>query len=482
MPTRLFRLLATGLDLLRRRRLILALDVRVLDGQAPNVEVVADGDNDVNDEAAVDANRHAEHAEHEGDLVHAVAERRGPPDAGDGAVLEEDGAERVDDAERERDHEHVPVGEVELDEVGRDHLADAVGVDEAAEEGEGHQVAVQDVGLQREVRHDEAPGDEEGAQADEGVAAAVAAGAAGLDHVARRLERVEDQHDAALDHVPVGEVEVVDKVGEERQLRDAERGEQRLLPEVGAADEAREGVDAHEDEDALDGPVDDAERQRLGVVLVPGLDVKGHEAGEEGRDRLPRLAHVLGAGEDEDLEGRVAGVDTVIEELAEGPGLAGSATVRHTSLWSVTCPHLVPSCGEAAPVKGDVRLGAVNGVECLVEEETDGPAEVDPWWAVLVERRIVPEQGQQVGDDKGEARQGDEVWRHALGEALDDDIVVEGLEDVLGRQRVVDAGIPVLLEVWQLFLPYVDHDGGVCGFVGMIAIAAVESRNDSAWR
>ena len=132
-------------------------------------------------------------------------------------------------------------------------------------------------------------------------------------------------------------------------------------------------------------------------------------------------------------------------------------------------PPSRPSCGEAESVKGDIRLGAVNGVECLIEEEANGPGVVHPWWAVLVKRRVIPEQRQQVGDDEGETGKSDEVWRHALREALDDDIVIEGLEDVLGRQRTIDAGVFVLLEVWQLLLPYVDHDGGVCCFAGMIA-------------
>ncbi len=61
------------------------------------------------------------------------------------------------------------------------------------------------------------------------------------------------------------------------------------------------------------------------MVLVPGLDVEGQEAGEEGRDGLPALAHVGRAGEEEDLEAGVEGVDAVIEELAEGAGLVGAA-------------------------------------------------------------------------------------------------------------------------------------------------------------
>lgn len=60
--------------LVRLLAILLSLDIRVLNGQAPNVKVVANGDDDVDDEAAVDADGHTEKAEHEGDLVDAIAE------------------------------------------------------------------------------------------------------------------------------------------------------------------------------------------------------------------------------------------------------------------------------------------------------------------------------------------------------------------------------------------------------------------------
>ena len=130
-----------------------------------------------------------------------------------------------------------------------------------------------------------------------------------------------------MDHVPLGEGQVVEEVGHERELWDAERGQQGLLPEVGTAQVTGERVNANEDQDALDGPVDDAERERLGVVLVPGLDVEGEQGSEEGRDRLPALAHVLRGGEDEDFERGVERVDAVVKELAQRARLVGATTI-----------------------------------------------------------------------------------------------------------------------------------------------------------
>lgn len=224
--------------------MLLALDVRVLDRKTIDIQVIADGHDDVDHERAVDADGHAEHAEHEGDLVDVRPQSAGP--AGSPAdVLLQDGAETIDHTVRERQREHVPVGEVELDEMRGDDLADAVGVDEAGEDGEGHDVLGADQRLQVEVAGDEDPGAEEGQQAEEGPAAAVAAGPARLDHVARALDRVEDEHHHALHHVPLREVEVVDPVGQPEGGRHAEGREHGLLPEGGAAHVPRQRV--HED-------------------------------------------------------------------------------------------------------------------------------------------------------------------------------------------------------------------------------------------
>nr|POE90172.1 hypothetical protein CFP56_20639 [Quercus suber] len=159
----------------------------MLDAQAPDVEKVADGDDHIDDEAAVHADGEAEAREREGDLVDAVAERAGPADAEAGL---QDGAEGVEDAVDEGQDEDVLVGEGGLGEVGGDHLADAVGVDEADVEDEGDEVVVQDDGLQGEVGDDEHPGGDERDEAEESLVGVFAAGAPGLEHVLRATEEV----------------------------------------------------------------------------------------------------------------------------------------------------------------------------------------------------------------------------------------------------------------------------------------------------
>lgn len=89
---------------------------------------------------------------------------------------------------------------------------------------------------------------------------------------------------------------------------------------------AGQRVDADEDQYALDRSIDNAKRQRLRVVLVPGLYVEGEEAGKKCRNRVPALAHVLRRSEDEDLERRVESIDAMVKEFTEGSGLVGAAS------------------------------------------------------------------------------------------------------------------------------------------------------------
>ena len=47
--------------------------------------------------------------------------------------------------------------------------------------------------------------------------------------------------------------------------------------------------------------------------------------------------------------------------------------------------------------------------------------------------------------------------RHGHGKALDDNIVVEGLEHVFRCQRVVNSGVFVVVESFQLLLTNIHH-------------------------
>lgn len=70
--------------------------------------------------------------------------------------------------------------------------------------------------------------------------------------------------------------------------------------------------------------------------MIPHIRSGWDDGGEVGEGltskqssyRLPALAHVLGCGKNEDLQSRVHGIDTVIEEFAEGSGLFGSSSAE----------------------------------------------------------------------------------------------------------------------------------------------------------
>ncbi len=55
----------------------------------------------------------------------------------------------------------------------------------------------------------------------------------------------------------------------------------------------------------------------------------------------------------------------------------------------------------------NLRLGAVDRVEGLVQEKSDSKGPVDPRRHILVHGGVVPQHGQEVDNDKAEARQCD---------------------------------------------------------------------------
>lgn len=261
-------------DLLPTRRTLQRRNIRVLDSKAPDIKVIADRDDNVHHKGPVHPRREPQHREQERNLVDPAAQDARPAEAG---VREEVRAQAVDDAGEEREGEDVEVGEGEEGQVGGDDLADGVGVGYPGEERKGHDVGGEDRGLEVEVRDDEGPDGEEGREAGDGGPGLLAPGAPRADDVADRLEGVEDEDDAALDHVPLCEGQAAEELGDGDRGGEAEGREHGLGPEGGAAEEAGEGVDCDEDEDAFHGPVDDAKGQGLCVVLVPGLDVEGQE-------------------------------------------------------------------------------------------------------------------------------------------------------------------------------------------------------------
>lgn len=56
---------------------------------------------------------------------------------------------------------------------------------------------------------------------------------------------------------------------------------------------------------------------------------------------------------------------------------------------------------------GSLRLCAINGVEGLIKKESNSPGCINPARHVLIQRRIVPQERQQVQNHEAEARKGD---------------------------------------------------------------------------
>ena len=86
----------------------------------------------------------------------------------------------------------------------------------------------------------------------------------------------EEQDDGAVDYVALREGHVVHCIRDGIHLRDAQGCQHGTVPEAAAAHVGREAKDDAEGQNAFNGTGDDAQREHLGVVLVPRLDVKGH--------------------------------------------------------------------------------------------------------------------------------------------------------------------------------------------------------------
>ena len=89
--------------------------------------------------AAINTNSHSQHAEHIRNLVSTTSKSTWPSDANS---LTKERSQRVKYSVCDWQDKHIVVWEVELDEKGRDHLSDGVGVDETCEEDEWDQMVV----------------------------------------------------------------------------------------------------------------------------------------------------------------------------------------------------------------------------------------------------------------------------------------------------------------------------------------------------
>jgi len=214
----------------------------MLDGQTPDIEVIADGNNDIDDKRAVNTDREAQAQEHKRDVVFPTVRAQSARPA-DTDVLSQLRTGGVEDGVQKRQDEDVVHRKRGLGQVRGDHLADGVGVDKADVEDKGHEVCVQDCRVEAQIRDDKRPGPEERDEAEQGRKRVLATSASGAEDVQRAGDGVEDEDQAAVEHVPFVPGEVVESVREEGGLGETEGREHRLLPEGGSAFYSGEGVD-----------------------------------------------------------------------------------------------------------------------------------------------------------------------------------------------------------------------------------------------
>ena len=68
---------------------------------------------------------------------------------------------------------------------------------------------------------------------------------------------------------------------------------------------------------------------------------------------------------------------------------------------------MVEQLSQRTALVGSSRLASIHGIESLVEEQADRPTEINPRWAVLIQSRRVPKEGEEITNNKGKARQRD---------------------------------------------------------------------------
>jgi hypothetical protein len=247
----------------------------MLDCQAPDVQVIADAHDHINDKAAVHTDRQTKAGEHEGNLVHAISQSARPSEAN--ASLQ-DRSQSVDDAKEQREREHVLVRELGLGQMRGDHLADGVSVHESDEQDKGHEVLVQDLRVKGEVSDNESPGTEERSKAQERIVGSVATVTANFENVTDALDGVVSKNQGAIEHVEVAKVHGVSNLGQRFEVGQSKSRKHGLLPVAATTLDGSDGVDDAEGQDAFDRAGHQSQSQGVGVVLIPGLDVESQKS------------------------------------------------------------------------------------------------------------------------------------------------------------------------------------------------------------
>ena len=152
------------------------LDLRVLNSQAPDIQIITDIRDHINNEASMHTQCESQTGEHVRNLVVAIAEYTRDSKLWCPCVC---------CTEEDRKQEDVEVREGRQRQVRGDYEADLVREREADEEEEGDQVLLEDGGALGEPEGEERPGYDKGREAGESREYREALGAAGADDVLR---------------------------------------------------------------------------------------------------------------------------------------------------------------------------------------------------------------------------------------------------------------------------------------------------------
>lgn len=131
-----------------------------------------------------------------------------------------------------------------------------------------------------------------------------------------------------------------------------------------------------------------------------------------------------------------------------------------------TCP-ICPSISLSPPSihkkenSKNLRLRPIHRIKSLIQKQSHRPTGINPSRTIRIQRRIIPQQRQDVNNDEPKPRERDQVRRHTHGEAFYDEVRIERFQHIAGEQRVVDAGVFILAEIGECFLSYIDH---FCGW------------------
>lgn len=131
---------------------------------------------------------------------------------------------------------------------------------------------------------------------------------------------------------------------------------------------------------------------------------------EESEHCFPALTHIGRSRKKQDFECGVQGINackisaseicdceicgTMIKQFPEGSTLLRPSSTNRSA---GSKPAQLSSWRKAFP---DLRLRTIHRIEGLVQEQADRPARIYPRWAVAVQRRIVPEHGEEVDDNE----------------------------------------------------------------------------------